>query len=197
MMQDIGHTLRLIFGMRFKRTFIFVDLSGFTNYTESFGDGAAAQLLTAFRGIARAVGSHQGVRIDKYLGDGLMAVAVEALDGITFALELQRHAITACSPLSLRIGVATGDTMLFEGQDYIGNAPNLAARLCDAAVGIGTLIPAEQAERLPVGVYSVPHDPVKLPGFSQPINVVSLAGEPLIDGRYDINDFWTRSPFVG
>jgi class 3 adenylate cyclase len=66
--------------MRFGRTFIFVDLSGFTNYTESFGDGAAAQLLTQFRGVARAVGSHQGVRIDKYLGDGLMAVAVEALD---------------------------------------------------------------------------------------------------------------------
>jgi hypothetical protein len=27
--------------------------------------------------------------------------------------------------------------------------------------------------------------------------VVALAGEPLIDGRYDINEFWTRSPFVG
>jgi class 3 adenylate cyclase len=51
--------------MRFGRTFIFVDLSGFTNYTESFGDGAAAQLLTQFRGVARAVGSHQGVRIDQ------------------------------------------------------------------------------------------------------------------------------------
>ena len=183
--------------MRFGRTFIFVDLSGFTNYTESFGDGAAAHLLTQFRGVARAVGSHQGVRIDKYLGDGLMAVAVEALDGITFAMELQRRAIAACAPLSLRIGIATGHTMLFEGQDYIGNAPNLAARLCDAAVGIGTLIPADQTTILPVGVYSVPHDPVSLPGFSQPIDVVSLAGEPLIDDRYDINDFWTRSPFVG
>jgi hypothetical protein len=46
-------------------------------------------------------------------------------------------------------------------------------------------------------VYSVPHAAVNLPGFSKPIEVVSLAGEPLIDGRYDINDFWTRSPFVG
>jgi len=34
--------------MRFGRTFIFVDLSGFTNYTESYGDGAAAQLLAQF-----------------------------------------------------------------------------------------------------------------------------------------------------
>lgn len=183
--------------MRFGRTFIFVDLSGFTNYTETFGDGAAAKLLTQFRGVARAVGSHRGVRIDKYLGDGLMAVAVEAIDGVTFAMELQHHAATACAPLSLRIGIATGDTMLFEGQDYIGYAPNLAARLCDAAVGIGTLIPAAQAIDLPVGVFSIPHEPVKLPGFSKPIEVVSLAGEPLFDERYDINDFWTRWPFVG
>jgi class 3 adenylate cyclase len=183
--------------MRFGRTFIFVDLSGFTNYTESYGDGAAAQLLAQFRGIARAVGSHQGVRIDKYLGDGLMAVAVEAIDGITFAMELQRHAVTACAPLTLRIGIATGDTMLFEGQDYIGSAPNLAARLCDAAALVGTLIPEDQANDLPLGVYAVAHEPVLLPGFAQPVEVVALAGEPLIDGRYDINEFWTRSPFVG
>ena len=123
--------------MRFRRTFIFVDLSGFTTFTEQHGDGTAAQLLSKFRAVARAVGSHQGVRIDKYLGDGLMAVAVEAHDGITFAMELQRHATVACAPLSLRIGIATGDTMLFEGQDYIGSAPNMAARLCDAAAGVG------------------------------------------------------------
>ena len=85
--------------MRFRRRFIFVDLSGFTDYTENFGDGAAAHLLANFRGVARAVGSHQGVRIDKYLGDGLMAVAVEAEDGITFAMMLQRNAAVVCAPL--------------------------------------------------------------------------------------------------
>jgi class 3 adenylate cyclase len=112
-------------------------------------------------------------------------------------MELQRHAVTACAPLSLRIGIATGDTMLFEGQDYIGSAPNLAARLCDAAALVGTLIPEDQANNLPLGVYAVAHEPVLLPGFAQPVEVVALAGEPLIDGRYDINEFWTRSPFVG
>ena len=182
--------------MRFRRTFIFVDLSGFTDYTEKFGDGAAAQLLANFRGVARANGSHQGVRIDKYLGDGLMAVAVEAEDGITFAMMLQHNAAVACAPLSLRIGIATGDTMLFEGQDYIGSAPNMAARLCDAAAGLGTLIPLDQVAELPVGVYTVPHEPVVLPGFAQPIEVAILAGEPLIDSRSDINEVWNGSPFV-
>ena len=182
--------------MRFRRTFIFVDLSGFTDYTENFGDGAAAQLLANFRGVARAVGSHQGVRIDKYLGDGLMAVAVEAHDGITFAMELQRHATVACAPLSLRIGIATGDTMLFEGQDYIGWAPNMAARLCDAAHGVGALIPADQTTNLPIGLSALAHPALELPGFNGPIEVVALAGEPLIDGRYDINEVILGAPFV-
>ncbi|MCX6537129.1 MAG: adenylate/guanylate cyclase domain-containing protein, partial [Actinobacteria bacterium] len=119
--------------MRFPRTFIFVDLSGFTNYMETNGDRKATALLAEFRAVARAIASERGVRIDKFLGDGLMAVAVEQIEGITFALELDRRAETVCAPLKLRIGIATGDTMLFEGDDYIGPAPNLAARLCDQA----------------------------------------------------------------
>ena len=182
--------------MRFRRTFIFVDLSGFTTFTEQHGDGTAAQLLSKFRAVARAVGSHQGVRIDKYLGDGLMAVAVEAHDGITFAMELQRHAAVACAPLSLRIGIATGDTMLFEGQDYIGWAPNMAARLCDAATGVGALMPADQAVNLPVGLTALNYPAVELPGFNGLVQVVALAGEPLIDGRYDINEVLLGAPFV-
>ncbi|MHB1129346.1 MAG: adenylate/guanylate cyclase domain-containing protein [Ilumatobacteraceae bacterium] len=179
--------------MRFPRTFIFVDLSGFTHYTETNGDEAATGLLARFRASARAVGSHHGVRIDKYLGDGLMAVAVEAAVGVIFALELQRHAISSCAPLALRIGVATGETMLFEGQDYIGSAPNLAARLCDAAGGIGTLIPADQATDLPPGIIAHALDPIVLPGFPLPIEVVSLSGEPVLDMRYDTSDLWARS----
>ena len=41
--------------MRVPRTFIFVDLSGFTNYTAAFGDDAAGRLLSTFRAIVRDV----------------------------------------------------------------------------------------------------------------------------------------------
>ncbi|MBT7428884.1 MAG: hypothetical protein HN783_03635, partial [Ilumatobacter sp.] len=56
--------------MRVPRTFVFVDLSGFTNYTAAFGDDAAGRILGAFRTIVRAVASERGVRIAKWLGDG-------------------------------------------------------------------------------------------------------------------------------
>ena len=183
--------------MRVGRTFIFSDLSGFTNYIERYGDGAGIQLLSQFRAIARAVGSHVGVRIDKYLGDGLMAVAVEQRDGIVFALELQRYAMSVCEPLQLRIGIASGDTMLFEGQDYIGTAPNLASRLCDAADESGVLIPRDQILQLPPGVEAKPHPPVQLRGFVDPIDVVTLHGEPELEDGEAIEEYWNRKPYVG
>ena len=182
--------------MRFPRTFIFVDLSGFTNFTETNGDRRATKLLAEFRGVARAVASERGVRIDKYLGDGLMAVAVEQLDGITFALELERRAQTVCAPLTLRIGIDTGDTMLFEGDDYIGSAPNLASRLCDEAAGLGVLIPTAHIEELPGGVAATPHGELKLHGFNKSVFVSVLSGRPIIIERSDTSEVWTRQPFL-
>lgn len=178
--------------MRFPRTFIFVDLSGFTNYMETKGDRKATALLAEFRAVARAIASERGVRIDKFLGDGLMAVAVEQIEGITFALELDRRAETVCAPLKLRIGIATGDTMLFEGDDYIGPAPNLAARLCDQAIGIGVLIATEQIIELPQGVRAQPHEAIKLRGFAEQVAISVLVGRPLIAERNDTSEIWTQ-----
>ncbi len=161
---------------------------------ESNGDRKATALLAEFRAVARAIASERGVRIDKFLGDGLMAVAVEQIEGITFALELNRRAETVCAPLKLRIGIATGDTMLFEGDDYIGAAPNLAARLCDSAAGIGVLIATEQISALPRGVKAQTRKAIELRGFADPIEVSVLEGRPIIAERHDTTEIWTQRP---
>jgi adenylate cyclase len=79
------------------------------------------------------VASERGVRIAKWLGDGCMIVAVEQRDAIEFVLELEQRATDVCAPLTIRAGLATGHALLFEGDDYIGSAVNMAARLCDYA----------------------------------------------------------------
>ena len=127
--------------MRVPRTFVFVDLSGFTNYTAAFGDNAAGRILSTFRAIVREVASDRGVRIAKWLGDGFMVVGVEQIDAITFTLELERRATDVCAPLTLRAGIASGHALLFEGDDYIGSAVNMAARLCDVAQPYEVLMP--------------------------------------------------------
>src|SRR5512138_91891 len=111
--------------MRVPRTFVFVDLSGFTNYTAAFGDDASGRLLGAFRSLVREIASERGVRIAKWLGDGCMAVSIEQLNAVAFALDLEHRAADICSPLALRIGLATGHALLFEGDDYIGSAVNM------------------------------------------------------------------------
>jgi class 3 adenylate cyclase len=183
--------------MRVPRTFVFADLSGFTNYTAANGDDAAAYLLSAFRGVAREVASDRGVRIAKWLGDGCMIVAVDHADGAAAALDLDERARKVCAPLALRVGMASGYSLLFEGDDYIGLAVNLAARLCDAAGPYEVLMPADQVEDLPEGVTAVPHGEVALRGFPQPVKVVTLAGVPVPSSpRHDTGELWTRSPYV-
>jgi adenylate cyclase len=92
--------------------------------------------------------------------------------------------------------VATGRALLFEGDDYVGSAVNLAARLCDAAGPGEVLVPGDQAIDLPEGVTAAPHGVIELQGFPQAIAVCNLAGTPMVQGRNDTGELWTRSPFV-
>ena len=80
--------------MRVPRTFSFVDLSGFTNYTAAFGDDAAGRILGAFRTLVRQTASERGVRIAKWLGDGCMIVSVDQASAISFALDLEHRLAT-------------------------------------------------------------------------------------------------------
>jgi adenylate cyclase len=182
--------------MRVPRTFVFLDLSGFTNYTAAFGDDAAGRLLSAFRTIVREVASDRGVRIAKWLGDGCMVVSVEQADAIAFTLDLEGRAAEVCSPLTLRAGIATGYALLFEGDDYIGSAVNMASRLCDIANDFEVLIPAMGMERLPEGVIATPHGPVELAGFPGEIEIFELSGIPAAADRNDTGELWTRTPFI-
>jgi adenylate cyclase len=183
--------------MRVPRTFVFVDLSGFTNYTAAFGDDAAGRILSAFRAIAREVASERGVRIAKWLGDGCMVVGVDQTDAVVFALELERRASQVCAPLAVRVGIATGYALLFEGDDYIGSAVNMASRLCDAAGPFDVLMPTMQIEQLPEGVTATDHGALELRGFPGTIDVIELSGEPVAAPRNDTGELWTRLPFGG
>lgn len=182
--------------MRVPRTFVFLDLSGFTNYTAAFGDDASARVLGAFRSIVREVASARGVRIAKWLGDGCMAVSVDQNNAISFALELEQREFAVCAPLKLRTGIATGEALLFEGDDYVGSAVNMAARLCDHAEDRDVLMPAMHLDTLPEGITATPRGEVELRGFPGPIEVVSLSGTPAQTGPHDTGELWTRSPFI-
>lgn len=182
--------------MRVPRTFAFVDLSGFTNYTAAYGDDAAARILSAFRSLVREIASERGVRIAKWLGDGCMMVSVDQQAAITFALDLERRSAEVCAPLTLRVGLATGYALLFDGDDYIGSAVNMASRLCDIAGPFDVLMPTMQIERLPEGVIAQPYGEVELRGFPGKVDIVELSGTPVATPLNDTSELWTRTPFL-
>jgi adenylate cyclase len=134
--------------VRVERTFAFLDLCGFTAYTEASGDDAAIAVLANLRATLRAAAECRGVRIAKWLGDGAMVCGVEAGPTLECA-EAVRDTVTASGPLALRGGIASGEAVVFEGDDYVGAAVNTAARLCDQARPGELLVAAPVFERLP------------------------------------------------
>ena len=118
---------------RVVRAFAFIDLSGFTAYTNEEGDDEAVDVLRQFRVAVREAASSRGVRIAKWLGDGAMLVGVETEPLVEAVVDIESRISSSGSPLPLRAGVSMGPVSLFEGDDYIGHAVNIAARLCDEA----------------------------------------------------------------
>jgi len=182
--------------MRVPRTFAFLDLSGFTNYTAAYGDDAAGRLLGTFRSLVRTVASERGVRIAKWLGDGCMIVGVEQGAVIEFVTDLHNRASNVCAPLTLRAGIATGPALLFEGDDYIGSAVNMAARLCDVARNVDILMATMHLDRLPEGITAEPYGEIDLRGFPGAISVVRLSGTPRMPEPEDSGELWTRDPSI-
>jgi len=170
--------------MRVPRTFAFVDLSGFTRYTDLHGDDEAVAVLTQFRYSVRSIASDIGVRIAKWLGDGAMLVAVEGPSLVAAVVELQER-FADDGMLPVRAGLAWGRVILFEGDDYTGGAVNLASRLCDLAQPFEVLGTAEVAHELPPGVAAHPVGPKPIPGFGAPIAVVRLTKIPRPDPMAD------------
>ena len=162
--------------MRVERCFGFVDLCGFTAFTERHGDDTTVEVLGELRTTLREVAARRGVRIVKWLGDGAMlsATSVEALVGLVLEV---RHRLTGSiiRSLRLRVGLDCGPVIMFEGDDYIGRPVNRASRLCDVAEEGQVLATLAVAERVPAWVAAHRVSPALLPGFAEPTDLVALS----------------------
>ncbi|MGZ4718336.1 MAG: adenylate/guanylate cyclase domain-containing protein, partial [Acidimicrobiales bacterium] len=128
------------------RSFAFVDICGFTAYCERSGEQPALELLIEFRQVVRDVVARRGVRVSKWLGDGVMIVSLEPAILAAACAEIELRC--SAQGLDTHAGIATGSVLLLEGDDYVGRTVNLAARLCDAAA-LGQTLTAGPLTSLP------------------------------------------------
>ncbi len=163
--------------MRVERSFAFVDVSGFTALTEIEGDERAVEVLTAFRALLRDICSRRGVRIAKWLGDGVMLVCVTTRPLLETILELHYVMGEVAGPVhavSIRSGITSGAVILMEGDDYVGHCVNVASRLCELAGAGEALAAPDVTIHLPSWGQAVRQRHVELRGVENSVPASSI-----------------------
>ena len=176
-------------------TAVFLDLRGFTSFTDRADPDEVMDLLRAYHAtLGRTVDQYEGT-LEHFAGDGIMIFFSDPLPvdrpaerAVRMALALQ-EAFTPISEawaklghdVGLGIGIAQGEATLgvigFEQRwEYaaIGNVPNLAARLCGAARAGEIILDAQTETAIAQIVDTDPIGPLALRGFAQPVAAFRL-----------------------
>jgi len=175
--------------------YVFVDLRGFTAFTDAAEPEEVETVLRDYHGtMGPLITLHQGT-LDRFAGDGILVFFNDPLPtpdagprAARMALEmraafasLRKGWLETGYDLELGIGIARGYATLgafgFEGRsDYsaIGSVVNLAARLCGEAKPGQILIDQRMRASLREGLATEPVGPLVLKGFTQPVPVYAL-----------------------
>jgi adenylate cyclase len=180
-------------------TILFADIRGFTRMSEHMEPQRVVELLNEYFSEMTDLIFDNGGTLDKYLGDGIMALfgaplakPDDALRSVKTATEMQRALAQlnrqwearSQQPLHIGIGINTGPVTAgnigsAKRMDYtvIGDAVNLASRLCANAAGGQTLI-SESTFHLLNGRFPAQHlDPIRVKGKETPVDIYEVIWE--------------------
>ncbi|MBA2338833.1 MAG: FHA domain-containing protein [Pyrinomonadaceae bacterium] len=180
-------------------TVLFADIRGFTRLSEHAPPEQVVQLLNRyFSAMTEVIFAHGGT-LDKYIGDGLMALfgaptasPEDASNAVAAAVEMQRqmsgineelHA-AGLQEISIGIGLHTGEaTVGYIGSERrseytaIGDTVNLSARLESNAKG-GQILMSEATKSAAQSPFSFrPHDPITVKNRVQPVPLFEVEWE--------------------
>lgn len=177
-------------------TILFSDIRGFTRMSEHMEPHAVVELLNEFFSEMTDIIFDSGGTLDKYLGDGIMAVygaplpkPDDALRAIKTAIEMQR-ALAVLNrdwqsrgqrPLQMGVGVNTGPVTAgnigsARRMDYtvIGDAVNLAARLCATAAPGQILVSESTYLQLDGKIPAQRLEPIRVKGKETPVELLEI-----------------------
>jgi adenylate cyclase len=146
-------------------TLCFIDLTGFTRFTEEEGDIEALDVVENFVETVEATLPREAT-IVKTIGDEVMVVSPDAAALTEWAVAFLGRFDRRPQP---RVGIHTGDAVYRDG-DYFGNSVNLAHRIVNRALAGEVLVTDRVAATL-AGRPSLRLDPigeVSLKGFPAP-----------------------------
>ena len=176
-------------------TAVFLDLRGFTAFTDRADPEEVLELLRAYHATLGRTVDEFGGTLEHFAGDGVMIffndpfpVERPAERAVRMATTLQQAFCPIAAAwerlgqqVGLGIGIAKGDATLgvigFEQRwEYaaIGNVPNLAARLCGEARAGEILLDAQTEREVAHLAQTEPVGPLPLRGFQQPVPAFRL-----------------------
>jgi adenylate cyclase len=145
-------------------TLCFIDLTGFTAFTEEEGDIEALDVVENFVETVEATMPREAT-IVKTIGDEVMVVSPDAAALTEWAVKFLGRFDRRPQP---RVGIHSGDAVYRDG-DYFGNSVNLAHRIVNRALAGEVLV----TDRVAAALESRPN--LRL----DPIGEVSLKGFPV------------------
>jgi len=177
-------------------TILFADIRNFTGMAENMEPEAVVQLLNEFFSEVTEVIFENSGTLDKYLGDGLMAVfgapiahPDDPVRAVKAAVEIKRRLLRLkrdCHLMRARefrigIGINTGKVTAGnigspQRMDYtvIGDAVNLAMRLCANAEGGQILISESTFELLGERLPARKRETISVKGRERPVQVYEI-----------------------
>jgi len=168
-----------------ERAFAFVDLCGFTAFTDQHDDDQVVVVLAELRTAMRASAARRGVRVVKWLGDGAMLSSTMIDAVVALTIEIDQRMTEIIPALALRTGLTFGPVIMFEGDDYIGRSVNLAARLCARAEPHELLATATVVNDCPPWVECESAGETEIRGVHDPIELWRLS---LMTSDDDVRD---------
>ncbi|GIU81461.1 MAG: adenylate cyclase [Pyrinomonadaceae bacterium] len=177
-------------------TVLFADIRGFTSIAENENPERIVELLNRyFTAMSEVIFSYGGT-LDKYIGDGLMAIfgapkvsPSDATNAVKCAIAMQKRLLQlnrelekfGYKPINIGIGLHTGiATVGYVGSERrseytaIGDTVNLAARLEDCASAGQILISEETAKACAESFYLIPHEPLRVRNRLKPVNLFEV-----------------------
>ena len=112
------------------KTFLIADVRGYTRFTREHGDAAASALVRSFLVTTEPILRERGGDVVETRGDEVLAAFDSSRSALEAAIKMQRALVSnEGGPIPVGIGIDIGEAVVFD-DGYLGNALNLASRLC-------------------------------------------------------------------
>ncbi len=169
---------------RVERTVLFMDIRGFTQWSESHSPEMVVAMLNAFYEEAeQIILKHNGYK-PRFIGDEVMAWFVAPEQAIAAGVELMEKVTKLLRPFHLTIGIGIHRGLVVAGllgstqtqqYDLIGDTVNIASRLTAAAQPGTILISDSLKEWLPGELLP---QYLRVKGKKRPLTVFTLQPQP-------------------